>query len=86
MPFSLCCFRKKSLFHHCLYCREFIETEYVQIKQNNPNFPILIRECRDIQPRVWARYGMYQYDSEKAVNCNMQLSIYGVMCRMVIVY
>ncbi|KAI8430370.1 hypothetical protein MSG28_000664 [Choristoneura fumiferana] len=36
--------------------REFIQQNYVKIKHDNPGFPILIRECSGIQPRVWARY------------------------------
>ncbi|XP_041974224.1 NADH dehydrogenase [ubiquinone] 1 alpha subcomplex subunit 2 [Aricia agestis] len=36
--------------------REFIQKYYVNIKKENPNFPILIRECSGVQPRVWARY------------------------------
>uniref|UniRef100_A0A8W8LC85 NADH dehydrogenase [ubiquinone] 1 alpha subcomplex subunit 2 n=2 Tax=Magallana gigas TaxID=29159 RepID=A0A8W8LC85_MAGGI len=48
--------------------REFIETEYVPIKQNNPNFPVLIRECRGIQPRVWARYELGQESSSSLSN------------------
>lgn len=36
--------------------REFIKKHYVNIKRENPNFPILIRECSGVQPRVWARY------------------------------
>ncbi|XP_034840956.1 NADH dehydrogenase [ubiquinone] 1 alpha subcomplex subunit 2-like [Maniola hyperantus] len=36
--------------------REFIQKHYVAIKKENPNFPVLIRECSGIQPRVWARY------------------------------
>ncbi|KAG6456885.1 hypothetical protein O3G_MSEX010016 [Manduca sexta] len=36
--------------------REFIKNNYVNIKKENPNFPILIRECSGVQPRVWARY------------------------------
>ncbi|KAM3956479.1 NADH dehydrogenase (ubiquinone) B8 subunit [Aphomia sociella] len=36
--------------------REFIQQNYVNIKKDNPNFPILIRECSGIQPRIWARY------------------------------
>ncbi|XP_026764647.1 NADH dehydrogenase [ubiquinone] 1 alpha subcomplex subunit 2 [Galleria mellonella] len=36
--------------------REFIQQNYVNIKKENPNFPILIRECNGIQPRIWARY------------------------------
>lgn len=36
--------------------RDFIEQHYVSIKQQNPKFPILIRECSGVQPRLWARY------------------------------
>ncbi|XP_072204025.1 NADH dehydrogenase [ubiquinone] 1 alpha subcomplex subunit 2 isoform X2 [Excalfactoria chinensis] len=35
--------------------REFIEQHYVTLKQANPDFPILIRECSGVQPRLWAR-------------------------------
>ncbi|XP_022321884.1 NADH dehydrogenase [ubiquinone] 1 alpha subcomplex subunit 2-like [Crassostrea virginica] len=48
--------------------REFIETHYVPVKQSNPNFPILIRECSDIQPRVWARYEFGQESSSSLSN------------------
>lgn len=49
----------------CLIClvlccpvrREFIEQHYVALKQANPGFPILIRECSGVRPRLWARYG-----------------------------
>ncbi|KPJ17839.1 NADH dehydrogenase [ubiquinone] 1 alpha subcomplex subunit 2 [Papilio machaon] len=36
--------------------REFIQKSYVSLKKANPTFPILIRECNGIQPRIWARY------------------------------
>ncbi|XP_077984396.1 NADH dehydrogenase [ubiquinone] 1 alpha subcomplex subunit 2-like [Glandiceps talaboti] len=36
--------------------REFIEKNYVTIKKSNPRFPLLIRECSGIEPRVYARY------------------------------
>ncbi|KAK9870577.1 hypothetical protein WA026_008139 [Henosepilachna vigintioctopunctata] len=36
--------------------REFIENQYVPLKKANPKFPILIRECSGVQPKVWARY------------------------------
>lgn len=36
--------------------RDFIEKYYVSLKQQNPKFPILIRECSGVQPRLWARY------------------------------
>ncbi|XP_066481503.1 NADH dehydrogenase [ubiquinone] 1 alpha subcomplex subunit 2 [Tiliqua scincoides] len=36
--------------------RDFIEQRYVTLKKANPDFPILIRECSDVQPKLWARY------------------------------
>ncbi|XP_026324139.1 NADH dehydrogenase [ubiquinone] 1 alpha subcomplex subunit 2 isoform X1 [Hyposmocoma kahamanoa] len=40
--------------------RNFLIKNYVNIKKANPDFPILIRECKGIQPRVWARYDRAQ--------------------------
>lgn len=37
--------------------RDFIEKRYVELKKANPDLPILIRECSDVQPKLWARYG-----------------------------
>ncbi|XP_035430012.1 NADH dehydrogenase [ubiquinone] 1 alpha subcomplex subunit 2 isoform X2 [Spodoptera frugiperda] len=37
--------------------RNFIQKYYVNLKKENPGFPILIRECSGVQPRIWARYG-----------------------------
>ncbi|KAL2095207.1 hypothetical protein ACEWY4_009926 [Coilia grayii] len=37
--------------------RDFIEQHYVTLKKANPDFPILIRECSGVKPRLWARYG-----------------------------
>ncbi|CAJ0576005.1 unnamed protein product, partial [Mesorhabditis spiculigera] len=36
--------------------RAFIESDYVALKQANPDFPVLIREAAGIVPRVFARY------------------------------
>ena len=36
--------------------RKFIEQAYVDLKQTNPNVPILIREASNAQPKLWARY------------------------------
>ncbi|XP_075712396.1 NADH dehydrogenase [ubiquinone] 1 alpha subcomplex subunit 2 [Rhinoderma darwinii] len=36
--------------------RDFIEQNYVALKKANPEFPILIRECSEVQPKLWARY------------------------------
>ncbi|XP_060110071.1 NADH dehydrogenase [ubiquinone] 1 alpha subcomplex subunit 2 [Heteronotia binoei] len=47
--------------------RDFIEKQYVPLKQANPDFPILIRECSDVQPMLWARY---EFGREKCVQLN----------------
>ncbi|KAM9694068.1 NADH dehydrogenase [ubiquinone] 1 alpha subcomplex subunit 2 [Trichechus inunguis] len=47
--------------------RDFIEKKYVELKKTNPDLPILIRECSDVQPRLWARYAFGQ---EKNVSLN----------------
>uniref|UniRef100_A0A0D6R4M3 Ribosomal protein/NADH dehydrogenase domain-containing protein n=1 Tax=Araucaria cunninghamii TaxID=56994 RepID=A0A0D6R4M3_ARACU len=44
--------------------RDFIRSNYKDLKTLNPKFPILIRECSGIEPRIWARY---QYGIEKSV-------------------
>ncbi|XP_071426537.1 NADH dehydrogenase [ubiquinone] 1 alpha subcomplex subunit 2 [Pithys albifrons albifrons] len=44
--------------------REFIEQHYVTLKTANPDFPILIRECSGVQPKLWARY---EFGKEKSV-------------------
>lgn len=36
--------------------RDFVENRYVAIKKENPGFPILIRECSNIEPKVYARH------------------------------
>lgn len=36
--------------------RQFVDKYYCGIKQNNPNLPILIRECTGIEPKVWFRF------------------------------
>ncbi|XP_077274204.1 NADH dehydrogenase (ubiquinone) B8 subunit [Temnothorax americanus] len=36
--------------------RDFIEQQYVSVKKNNPRFPVLIRECSSIEPKLYARY------------------------------
>ena len=43
-----------------LFYRDFIEKEYVGIKQENPSLPILIRECSNVEPKIYARYGKTQ--------------------------
>ncbi|CAN6694786.1 unnamed protein product [Malus baccata var. baccata] len=38
--------------------RTFVEKNYKDLKSANPKLPILIRECRGIEPQLWARYGI----------------------------
>ncbi|TYH53798.1 hypothetical protein ES332_D09G125700v1 [Gossypium tomentosum] len=38
--------------------RSFVEQNYKDLKTLNPKFPILIPECRGIEPQIWARYDM----------------------------
>ncbi|XP_055980656.1 NADH dehydrogenase [ubiquinone] 1 alpha subcomplex subunit 2 [Sorex fumeus] len=47
--------------------RDFIEKRYVELKKGNSDLPILIRECSDVQPKLWARYAFGQ---EKQVSLN----------------
>ncbi|EDW39611.1 GL15196 [Drosophila persimilis] len=37
--------------------REFVQKFYPNLKRDNPNLPIMVRECAGAQPRLWARYG-----------------------------
>ena len=38
--------------------RKFIEQNYVDLKKLNQQTPILIRECSNVEPKLWARYEM----------------------------
>ncbi|CAH1175708.1 unnamed protein product [Phaedon cochleariae] len=58
--------------------REFIEKYYVELKSNNPKFPILIRECSGVEPRLWARY---EFGKEKSVSLK-DLSASDVLLRL----
>ena len=44
-------------WNYLLYCRDFIEKHYVELKQLNPTFPFLIRECSGIEPKLYGRFG-----------------------------
>ncbi|XP_012687969.1 NADH dehydrogenase [ubiquinone] 1 alpha subcomplex subunit 2 [Clupea harengus] len=50
--------------------RDFVEQHYVTLKKANPDFPILIRECSGVQPRLWARYGFGKENSVALDNMN----------------
>jgi NADH dehydrogenase (ubiquinone) 1 alpha subcomplex subunit 2 len=50
--------------------RDFISKHYVPLKEQNPSFPLLVRECSGIQPRLWARYAFGQEKSQDLSNFN----------------
>ncbi|KAK7500535.1 hypothetical protein BaRGS_00008110 [Batillaria attramentaria] len=52
--------------------RDFIEKHYVELKKNNPKFPILVRECSDVQPRIYARYELGKETSLPLSNMDSQ--------------
>lgn len=47
--------------------RQFIDRYYLGLKENNPSLPILIRECTDIEPKLWFRFEHGQ-ETSKPVN------------------
>ncbi|XP_072935557.1 NADH dehydrogenase [ubiquinone] 1 alpha subcomplex subunit 2 isoform X1 [Epargyreus clarus] len=59
--------------------REFIQKNYVKIKKDNPKFPILIRECSGVQPRVWARYDRgYEFSESLCdLSCEQVMNVIG---------
>ncbi|KAG7465213.1 hypothetical protein MATL_G00173870 [Megalops atlanticus] len=50
--------------------RDFVEHHYVSLKKANPDFPILIRECSGVQPKLWARYDFGKEQSVALENMN----------------
>merc|ERR1712012_1423987 len=69
---------KELRFHLCQKsaasagAREFVEKHYVPLKTANPQFPILVRECSGIQPRILARFGYGREESVDISNKNSQ--------------
>mmetsp|Transcript_22892 Transcript_22892/g.68039 ORF Transcript_22892/g.68039 Transcript_22892/m.68039 type:complete len:101 (-) Transcript_22892:120-422(-) len=45
--------------------REFLLSNYAEIKKANPGFPLLVRECAGTEAKLIARYG---FGVEKAVS------------------
>jgi NADH dehydrogenase (ubiquinone) 1 alpha subcomplex subunit 2 len=50
--------------------RNFIEKYYVDIKKANATTPILIRECSNIEPKLWARYEFGKETNLSLANLN----------------
>ncbi|CAH1709742.1 NADH dehydrogenase [ubiquinone] 1 alpha subcomplex subunit 2 [Aphis gossypii] len=45
--------------------RQFVEKYYIPLKKANPKFPILVRECSGVEPKVFARFEFGQERSEQ---------------------
>jgi len=41
---------------HSQGVRDFVTTNYAKVKETNPTFPFIVRECNDAIPLVIARY------------------------------
>ncbi|TMW41813.1 hypothetical protein DOY81_010754 [Sarcophaga bullata] len=52
--------------------REYVERFYPSLKKDNPELPILIRECSGVQPRLWARYALGKETSVPLTNQSAQ--------------
>ncbi|XP_065356631.1 NADH dehydrogenase [ubiquinone] 1 alpha subcomplex subunit 2 [Calliphora vicina] len=52
--------------------REYVERFYPNLKKDNPELPILVRECSGVQPRLWARYGLGKETSVPLTNQSAQ--------------
>jgi NADH dehydrogenase (ubiquinone) 1 alpha subcomplex subunit 2 len=50
--------------------RSFIEKHYVDLKRLNPTTPILIRECSDIEPKLWTRHELGKEKNLSLTNMN----------------
>lgn len=52
------CIVRRVVYDRCsLFIRSFVEKNYKDLKTLNPKLPILIRECRGVEPQLWVRYG-----------------------------
>lgn len=46
--------------------KNWINTNFVELKKNNPDTSVLVRECKDVDPIITARY---DYGAERKVIC-----------------
>ena len=47
------------------------------MKKNNPHTPIMLREAMGVEPRVFARYGMYAENDWESASINYLPSEFG---------
>ena len=59
IPFSF------SVFCFSSTTRDFVQTNYKDLKTVNPTFPFLVRECEGIEAKIWARYGKKKKKKKK---------------------
>lgn len=52
--------------------RNFIQKYYVNLKKLNPSTPILIRECSNVEPKLWARYEFGKESHMPLTNMNSE--------------
>lgn len=48
---------RRSVLSSCPLSRQFVAAVYPQLKSASPNFPVLVRESSEAQPKITARYG-----------------------------
>jgi len=79
---------KELRFHLCPYgasskgIREYVAKQVPILKKNNPELPILVRECSGIQPRLWARYDLgretsFGLKNQKAADIQKHVEAFG---------
>ncbi|CAG2118663.1 unnamed protein product, partial [Medioppia subpectinata] len=47
---------------------DFVAKHYQRVKQTNPNLPLLVREGKGIEPKLWAQYGRESNASLSGLN------------------
>ncbi|ALC38556.1 CG15434 [Drosophila busckii] len=62
--------------------REFVQRFYPNLKRDNPQLSILVRECNGIQPRLYARYAKgkevsISLTNQEAPDIKKQLDAFG---------
>ena len=53
------------ILHPVARPREFVIGNYAEIKQANPGFPMLVRECAGIEAKLIARYGKIIHQTQQ---------------------
>ena len=48
----------RPLFSHLFDDSAFLKDQYVPMKSANPSVPMLVRECKGVEPRIVCRFGL----------------------------